>query len=257
MLDDHERVARVFQVGQDAVDAVHVARVQSHGGLVEHKERVGKVRAQRRREVDALHFAARQGAALAPERQIAHPDVGKVRQPCGDFLGHHAFGLIEGACEERIEKALDVRHGQGRQIGQRQTGQRVELFSGGLAQSARGKALVDSLFGRQSGLRVLNRAQAPEHAFVVQARAQAVRAQRVAAVGGQLHAHVHLVALGFEHVEVGLDAVPAGAPVFAVVVLVAVDHPVLLRLGHRVPGRIEGNVALVGPQQQIALALAP
>ena len=65
VLDHHQRVAAVLQSGHDAVDAIHVARVQAHGRLVQNKERVGEVGAESCREVDALHFAARKRAALA------------------------------------------------------------------------------------------------------------------------------------------------------------------------------------------------
>ena len=56
----------------------HVARVQADRRLVEHEHRVDQRGAERGGEVDALHLAARQGAALAVERQVAEADVAQV-----------------------------------------------------------------------------------------------------------------------------------------------------------------------------------
>ena len=57
VLDHDERVARVAQPLHDADHALHVARVQADGGLVEDEERVDERRAQRSGEIDALHLA--------------------------------------------------------------------------------------------------------------------------------------------------------------------------------------------------------
>ena len=58
VLDHHQRIAGVAQPLHDGDDAVHVARVQADGGLIEDEERVDQRGAQCGGEVDALHFAA-------------------------------------------------------------------------------------------------------------------------------------------------------------------------------------------------------
>ena len=58
VLDHHQRVAGVTQPVHGLGDAVHVARVQADGRLVQHKQGVHQRGAQRRGQVDALHLAA-------------------------------------------------------------------------------------------------------------------------------------------------------------------------------------------------------
>ena len=58
MLHHHQRVARIDQALHGHVDAVHVARVQADGGLVQHEQSVDQGRAQCGGQVDALHLAA-------------------------------------------------------------------------------------------------------------------------------------------------------------------------------------------------------
>ena len=61
--------------------------------LVEHEQRVDERRAERGRQVDALHLAARQRARLAVEREIAEADVAQIRKPRAD-LGEHELGRV-------------------------------------------------------------------------------------------------------------------------------------------------------------------
>ena len=75
VLDDEHRVAAVAQPEQQLEQAVHVARVQSDGRLVEHVERVDEPRAERVGEADALRFAAGERARGAIEREIVEADV--------------------------------------------------------------------------------------------------------------------------------------------------------------------------------------
>jgi hypothetical protein len=58
VLDDEQRVAVVAQALHDLDDASHVARMQADRRLVEHEQRIDQRRAERGRQVDALHFAA-------------------------------------------------------------------------------------------------------------------------------------------------------------------------------------------------------
>jgi hypothetical protein len=74
VLDD-QRIAGVAQPLHRVDDAREVARMQADARLVEHEQRFDQRRAERRGEVDPLHFAARQRAALPVERQVAEPHV--------------------------------------------------------------------------------------------------------------------------------------------------------------------------------------
>ena len=58
VLNHHQRVAGVAQPVHGLGDAVHVARMQADGRLVQHKQGVHQRGAQRRGQVDALHLAA-------------------------------------------------------------------------------------------------------------------------------------------------------------------------------------------------------
>ena len=62
VLDDEQRVAGVAQLLEHVDDAAQVARMQADARLVEHEQRVDERRAERRRQIDALHLAARQRA---------------------------------------------------------------------------------------------------------------------------------------------------------------------------------------------------
>jgi hypothetical protein len=65
MFHHHQSVARVTQALHGHNNAVHVARVQANTGLVQHKQRVHQRGTQGSGQVNALHFAATQGTALA------------------------------------------------------------------------------------------------------------------------------------------------------------------------------------------------
>ena len=86
VLDHHQRVAGGFQPLHGFGDAVHVARVQADAGLVEHEQRVDERRAERGGQVDALHLAAGERAALTIEREVADADVAQVLDAGGDFF---------------------------------------------------------------------------------------------------------------------------------------------------------------------------
>jgi hypothetical protein len=64
-----------LQALHDVDHAPHVARMQADRRLVEHEQRVDQRRAERRRQIDPLHFAAGQRARLPIEREIAETDV--------------------------------------------------------------------------------------------------------------------------------------------------------------------------------------
>ncbi len=107
MLHDDKRVARFGQAAHDAVDAMHVARMQADGRFVQNKQRVDEGRAQCRREAHALHFTARERAALSVERQVADAHVAKERQARADFVQQHLLGFV-GACAAFFEEVPQV-----------------------------------------------------------------------------------------------------------------------------------------------------
>ena len=86
VLHHHQRVAGVAQALHGFDDAVDVARVQTDAGLVQHEQGVDQRGTQSRGQVDALHFAARQGAALAVQRQVADADIAQVFEAGSDFF---------------------------------------------------------------------------------------------------------------------------------------------------------------------------
>src|SRR5262249_7569039 len=92
-----------------------VARMQPDGGLVEYVERAHQRRPERRREVDALRFAARQRRRQTVEREVVESDVAQERQPSLNFLQHflgdRGFFLTQ---RERREKGGRFVHRQRR-----------------------------------------------------------------------------------------------------------------------------------------------
>ena len=78
VLHHQDRVARVAQPVEDFDHAPEVARVQPHARLVEDEQGVDERRPERGGEVDALDFAAAQGAGLAVEGEIAEAHVDEV-----------------------------------------------------------------------------------------------------------------------------------------------------------------------------------
>src|SRR3954454_20786018 len=62
VLDHDQRVAGIAQTPHDADDTLHVARVQADRRLIEDEESVDERSAQRRCQIDALYFSARERA---------------------------------------------------------------------------------------------------------------------------------------------------------------------------------------------------
>ena len=81
VLDDDDGVAEIAQPRQRRQQLAVVALMQADRRLVEHVEHAGQVRADLRREPDALPFAARQRRRAAAERQVADADVVQEPQP--------------------------------------------------------------------------------------------------------------------------------------------------------------------------------
>jgi hypothetical protein len=221
VLDHHERIARVAQALHHVDHAAHVARMQADGGLVEDEERIDERGAERRGEVDALHFAARERARLAIEREVAQSHLPQVAQARTD-LGH-----------QQLRRFVE-------RLGQ------VELAEG----------LAQAVHGDQHHVVHRHALDLPQQRFGLEARALAGGAGRVGAVARQQHAHVHLVRLGLEPVEEARDAVPMGLARLVPVhpARVAVDHPAPILLGQVAPRDVERHAALLRVPGEIVLA---
>ncbi len=222
VLHHDERVARVAQALHHVDHAAHVARVQPDGGLVQHEERIHERGAERGGEVDALHFAARERARLAVEREVAQPHFAQVAQARAD-LAHQQLGRL-------VER-----------LGQLQLAEEfVQMVHRDQHQGAQVHAV-----------------HAPEQGLGLQPRAAARRARRVRAVARQEHADVHLVRLGLEPVEEALHAIPVRLARLlpAHPVGVALHHPALVLLAQIAIGHVERHAALRGHLLQVVLAL--
>ena len=170
---DHQRVARIAQAMHHLRHALHVARMQADRGLIQHEQRVHQRGAERRRQVDALDFAARQRARLTIEREIAEAHFAQIGEARAYFGEQQVRGLIQ-------------------RRGQRQA---VEERAGAIQRQQH--QVVDA----QSG-------HAPQQRVGLEPRAAAGVAGRVGAIARQQHAHVHLVGLALQPLEEALDAVP-------------------------------------------------
>ncbi len=223
VLDDQQRIAVVAQPHHHVDYAAHVAGVQSDGRLVQNEQRIHQRRAERRREVDSLDLAPRQGARLPVERQVAETHPHQEVEPRADLAEQQAGRLVErrGQHEPSEEIARTIDRQQHRIVH------------------------VESLRG-------LRRAEPPEQCLGLEPRTAAGLARRIAAVLRQQHADVHLVALRLEPRE----EPPHSVPDLAFPRPLAVDHPAALLLGELAPGRVERYRALARELHEIVLALA-
>ena len=85
VLDDEKRVADVAQVFEDLDQPRVVARMKADARFVENVERADEQRAEIRRELDALRFAARKRRGEAAERQIIETDIDQEFQTPADL----------------------------------------------------------------------------------------------------------------------------------------------------------------------------
>jgi len=97
VLHHHQRVARIAQALHGHNDAVHIARMQPNAGLVQYKQGVDQRSAERRRQVDTLHFASAEGSALAIKCEVTNTHVTQVFEPCTNLFQQQferlGFGL--------------------------------------------------------------------------------------------------------------------------------------------------------------------
>ena len=96
MLHHHQGIARIAQALHGHDDAVHVPWMQANAGLVQHKQGVHERGAQGSCEVDALHFTAAQGSALAVQSEVADAHFAQVFQARGDFFQQQFERLLVG-----------------------------------------------------------------------------------------------------------------------------------------------------------------
>ena len=86
VLHHQDRVSQVAQVVQDLDQPVGVAAVQSDGRLVQHVERSHQTRAQRRRQLNALRFAAGKRRSQPVQRQIFQAHIVQELQALANLL---------------------------------------------------------------------------------------------------------------------------------------------------------------------------
>ena len=128
MLDNHERVALALESLHERVHPVHVPWVQADRRLVKHEQGVNKVRAECRREIHALHFAARERAALPVEREIPESHIDQIGKPRSDLLDHKLPGLVAHFTLEHVEEGLQPLDRQQHQVMNRESGKVLHLL---------------------------------------------------------------------------------------------------------------------------------
>ena len=113
VFDDDHGVAEVAQSRQRVQQLAVVALVQTDRRLVEHVEHTGEVRADLRRQADALPFAARQRGGAASEGEIADADVVQEPHAVLDFA-QDPFG------DDRLTVGEPQRLERGERVGDRE-----------------------------------------------------------------------------------------------------------------------------------------
>jgi hypothetical protein len=255
MLDDHQRIAGVTQPVHHLHYPVHVARMKPDRWLVQHEQRIDQRRTERRGQVDPLHLATRQRAALAVEGEVAEADIDQERQTGAQLVEQHLDRFVErGRQLDLVEETLHPVDRQQHQVVQRQAGQGGEL---GIApvRSHRPVAPVAATAAERI-VRFVPAARAPQQRIGLQPGAGALRARRVRAIARQEHAYVHLVRLALQPFEEALGAIPDPWPALvpALPSIAAFDHPALLRLGQFAERHIEWNSVLRCALFEVALA---
>src|SRR2546430_1149426 len=86
VFDDENGVAKVAQGFEDVDQALRVARVEADGRLVENVKRADEMRAERRGELDALRFAAREGGSEAIEGEVVEADFIEELEATANFF---------------------------------------------------------------------------------------------------------------------------------------------------------------------------
>ena len=110
VLDDEHGVAEVAQLLERRDQLVVVALVEPDRRLVEDVEHADELRADLRREAQALRLAAGQRRRRAVELQVADADVVQERQPLADLLDDPLADQLLGLGQLRARRgsAIDV-----------------------------------------------------------------------------------------------------------------------------------------------------
>ena len=115
VLDDDHRVAEIAQPRERREQLAVVALMEADRRLVEHVEHAREVRADLRRQANALPFAAGERRGAPPERQVADADVVEEAQPLlnlaqdplrDDRLAireHEAVEYVEGLGNRQVD----------------------------------------------------------------------------------------------------------------------------------------------------------
>ena len=224
VLDHDHRVARLREPPQHPAETGHVARVQAHGGLVEHVEHARERAAERRRERHPLRLAARERARLPAERQVAEAHVHQEAQPAADLVKHLLRGRVErGALRAAVPLAEDPLR----------LGHRERLY-----------------LGQRPPV------EAEEPRLGAQPRAAAVVALAVAAVAREEDAHVHAVGARLQPLEEAGDAVPLALPALAGSPRLALPHEALHVLREVGVGHVFRQTRALQVALEVVLALA-
>ena len=224
-----QRVSGIAQAVQDVDHAAHVPGVQPDAGLVQHEQGVHQRRAQRSRQIDALHLAATERAGLPVEGQIAQAHFQQVVQACANLGQQQPGGLIQ--C--------------------------TALAPGGVCQTPEEVSAVlqrqrHHLMQRQCLLlRAFPGMQMPPLTLRFEPRALAGATLGIGPVFGEQHADVHLVGLGLQPAKEAVHPIP----VTVLRAAVAFQHPGLLSRTQVLPGHIQGDLLLARVPHQIVLTL--
>ena len=120
VLHHHQGIALGLQLLQRGQQHAVVARVQADSGLVEDVAHAAQVRAQLRREADALRLTTGERGRGASERQIAEPDFVEKGQARFQFRDQVARDLgFAPAGLELAEELAQLRDGKLDQVGDR------------------------------------------------------------------------------------------------------------------------------------------
>ena len=107
VLDHHHRVAAGLQLVQRRQQLLVVARVQADGRLVQDVEHAAEIRAQLRRQPDALRLAAGKRRHAAAQLQVAEADLPQELQPLANLRQDVAGDLRRAAGELELAEELE------------------------------------------------------------------------------------------------------------------------------------------------------
>ncbi len=109
VLDDDDGIAEVAQLDQGIDQLAVVALVQSDRRFIEHVEDAHQLRADLRRQTDALSFTAGERGRAAVEHQIADADRAEKTEPVADLFENLSGDLLFARSEgDGLEKALRI-----------------------------------------------------------------------------------------------------------------------------------------------------